>query len=165
MQPTPSFSPESPSPRAIQAVAFRQGELLGTLRRRATEATLIFFPRSACPTKKEVFRAQSPPSLPSRSLVNICRGHCSPLGRSPGAPCVPPQPRRTTGVASAVPRRPERRGLLLPDSAQQGAGILASRARTPRLSLVLGSPACARGSPELSLRSARSAAPAGPSAL
>ena len=44
-------------------------------------------------------------------------------------------------------------------------GILATRARTPRRSVVLGSPACARGSPELSPRPARSAAPAGPSVL
>lgn len=44
-------------------------------------------------------------------------------------------------------------------------GILATRARTPRLSVVLGFLACVRGSPELSPRPARSAAPAGPSAL
>lgn len=92
------------------------------LRRRATKDTLVCFPRSGCPTKKEVSRAQSPPSLPSRSLINICHGHCSPLGRSPGAPSVPLQPRPLSGVASAVPRRLERGRLLLPDSAQPGAG-------------------------------------------
>lgn len=74
--------------------------------KRAAKATLVCSPRSGCPINKEVSWAQSPSSLPSGSLTDICHGHCSPLGSfpgAPGAPGAPLQPRQPRELRARSP--------------------------------------------------------------